>query len=95
MRFKLHHLLIGFVLFTLITSLLRNSAALNRNMTFYNQLKDEYEVEMKKNEQLKLKRAKSSQPLELERIVRDKLGLIKKGEEVIIIPTPHTSSPTP
>ncbi len=85
MRLKLHHILIGFLIFTLITSFLRNSSALHRNATFFSQLQKEYEEEKNRNEKLKLQNAKSSNPFEIEKIMRNKLGFVKSGEEVVII----------
>lgn len=72
--------------------MLRNATALQRNTKFLDQLKNEYESEKVKNEKLKLKYAKSSNPFEIEKIVRNKLGLVRPGEELIIIPTPSTTS---
>lgn len=91
MKLKLHHLLFAFIVFTLFTSVLRNATALQRNTKFLDQLKNEYESEKIKNEKLKLKYAKSSHPFEIEKIVRNKLGLVRPGEELIIIPTPSTT----
>lgn len=94
MKLKLHHLLFAFIVFTLFTSVLRNATALHRNTKFLDQLKNEYESEKLKNEKLQLKYAKSSNPFEIEKIVRNKLGLVRPGEELIIIPTPSVS-PSP
>lgn len=85
MRLKLHHILVGFLIFTLITSFLRNSAALRKNATFFSQLQREYDEQKARNDKLKLQNAKSSNPFEIEKIMRNKLGFVKPGEEVLII----------
>ncbi|MEI6326796.1 MAG: septum formation initiator family protein [Candidatus Roizmanbacteria bacterium] len=96
MRLKLHHILIGFLIFTLITSFLRNSAALKRNATFFTQLQKEYDEQKVRNDKLKLQNAKSSNPFEIEKIMRNKLGFVKAGEEVVIIQdTSPTTTPSP
>lgn len=75
-----------------MTSLLRNMSALDRNQYFLDQLKREYLHERARSERLELTSARSRDPYEIERLVRDKLGYIREGEQVIIIATP---TPTP
>ena len=86
MVIKLHHALFGFFVFALVTSLVRNSVNIVNNVPFYNQLKSDYEKEKSHNNELKLDAAKSKDPYEVERLLRDKLGLIKANEQVIVIP---------
>lgn len=98
MVIKLHHVLLGFLVFTLITSLARNSIVLFNNVPFFDQLKTEYDKEKAKNESLKLKAAKAKDPYEIEKLLRNKLGLVKDGEKIIVIPSTSPSlypSPTP
>lgn len=98
MVIKLHHALLGFFVFALVTSLVRNSTTLMNNMPFYNQLKAEYEREQMRNNELKLSSAKARNPLELEKLLRNKLGLVKDNEQIVVIPKnrpSHTPSPSP
>jgi cell division protein FtsB len=86
MNIKLHHALIGFLIFVLITSIIRNANSLYQNIPFVNQLEKEYKKEVEKNRHLKLQYAKSLNPNEIEKIIRDKLGFTKDREQVIILP---------
>lgn len=94
MVIKLHHALLGFFVFALVTSLLRNSTNILNNVPFYNQLKSDYEKEKTRNNELKLDAAKSKDPYEVEKLLRDKLGFIKDNEQVIVIPN-LTQTATP
>lgn len=91
MVIKLHHALLGFFVFALITSLIRNSSTLAQNLPFFRQLETEHQREKLKNEELKLNAAKINDPYELEKLLRDKLGLIKEKEQVVVIPSPSTT----
>lgn len=86
MTIKLHHALLGFLVFALATSLVRNSAVILNNVPFYNQLKSDYEKEKDKNNELKLNVIKSKDPFEIEKLLRNKLGFVKANEQIIIIP---------
>ncbi len=95
MVIKLHHALLGFFVFALVTSLVRNSTNILNNVPFYDQLKADYEKEKARNNELKLDAAKSKDPYEVERLLRDKLGLIKANEQVIVIPNlSQTATPS-
>ena len=94
MVIKLHHALIAFLLFALVTSVLRNSFSLYKNMPFLDQLKKEYEHEKTENRKLKLEYAKSQDPYEVEKILRDKLGYTKPNEKILLYTQP-TATPTP
>ena len=87
MTIKLHHALLGFFVFALATSLVRNSTTILNNIPFYYQLKADYEKENKRNNELKLNAVKSKDPYEVEKLLRNKLGLIKTTEQVIVIPS--------
>ncbi len=94
MVIKLHHALIAFLVFILITSILRNSYSLYKNMPFFDQLTKEYNREKAENRKLKLEYAKSQDPHEVEKVLRDKLGYTKEGEKILIY-TDATLTPTP
>jgi cell division protein FtsB len=93
MTIRLQHLLIGVLLFLLVTSFVRNANTLNRNTDFFRQLEKEYAREKKRNEKLKLQEANMRDPYELEKMFRDKLGLVKEGEQVIILGPTTTPKP--
>lgn len=95
MTIKLHHALLGFLVFALVTSLIRNSSTLLGNIPFYRQLEHDYQQEQIKHDTLKLDTVKAQDPYEIERILRDKLGFVKSNEQVIIMPENTTPSPTP
>ena len=83
----------------LVTSLVKNVIEYRRNVKFYNTFKNDYESEKKKNNKLKMQAIKESDPMELEKTIRNKLNLIKENEIAIIVPTPTsvpiTPTPTP
>lgn len=98
MVIKLHHVLLGFFVFALVTSLARNSIVLVKNGPFFDQLKSEYEKGKMINDNLKLSAAKAKDPFEIERLLRNKLGLVKGTEQIIVIPNKAplvTITPTP
>jgi cell division protein FtsB len=94
MTIKLHHALLGFFVFALVTSLARNGTTVVNNIPFYNQLKADYEKEKRRNNELKLDAVKARDPYEVEKLLRNKLGLIKANEQVIVIPN-MTPTATP
>ncbi len=69
------------------------------NLAFYQEYKDEYLKEKKRNGELKTEYVKTQDVYEFEKTVRNKLNLHKKNEVVLIVPepTPTTAifSPTP
>ena len=98
MVIKLHHALIGFLLFVLLLSALRNAQSLSQNMPFFSQLQKEYNREKARNRALKLQYAQSKDPYEIEKTLRDKLGYSTTDEKVLLFTAPSTSptlSPTP
>ncbi len=95
MTIKLHHALLAFFVFALITSLIRNGSALVKNVPFYRQLERDYMKEKEKNDTLKLDAVKSRDPYEIERILRDKLGFVKANEQMIVIPETPSTTPHP
>ena len=95
MTIKLHHALLGFLVFALATSLIRNGTNTFHNMPFYDRLKADYEAEQARNEKLKLDAARAKDPFEAEKLLRDQLGLIKENERVIVLPDSPEPTPTP
>lgn len=89
------------ILFTLLIiflffSLTKNFFDFQKNKQFYQGYKDNYEKERKKNIELKTTMLKKSSFYEIEKIIRNKLNLLRPGELAIIIPSPAISpSPIP
>lgn len=80
-----------FIIF-LFTSLTRSYFEYQKNIRFYKSYKESYEQEKKKNISLKTEILKQADPHEIEKTIRNKLGLLRENEESLIIPEP---SPTP
>jgi len=72
-----------------------------RNVSFYQDYKQEYTKEKKRNIELKTKMAKAKDIDEFEKIVRNKLNLQKENETILVIPNPTptvilpTATPVP
>jgi len=68
-------------------------------MKFYATYKKSYETETNRNNKLKMQAIKESDPMELEKTIRNQLNLVKPNEVAIIVPTPTlipvTPTPTP
>jgi len=80
------------VLAFLATSLIRNIYNYYDKRQFYNDYKNELKKETAKNIYLKTQVLKKGDPNELEKTIRNKLGLTKENETVVVLPLP---SPTP
>jgi len=78
----------------LVFSLLKNGFEYQRNMQFYKGYKEDLNAQVKKNLQLKTERLQKTSMGEVEKTIRNKLGLLRPGEVSVIIPLP-TPSPTP
>jgi cell division protein FtsB len=95
----LKKLLIGFICFFLLVSLIKNVNEYQKNVQFYENYKKDYETEKKENNMLRMQAIKQSDPNEIEKTIRNKLNLIKPNEVAIIVPTPTvlptTPTPTP
>ena len=83
-----------FVLFFLIFSLVKNVFEYQKNIQFYNNYKSALEGEQKKNITLKTQKMQQTSAYEVEKTIRNKLGLLRPGEVSIIIP-PLSPSPLP
>lgn len=89
---KLKRFFLVIVLIFLFFSLTKNIFDYKKTINFYNSFKNEYEQEKKRKIELRTKILKSKDPYEVEKIISNKLGLLKQDEIVIIIPNP---TPTP
>jgi cell division protein FtsL len=90
--------LILLILF-LLSSLTRNFFEYQKNISFYEDFKEEYEEAKQDNTNLKTQIIKNSDPNQVEKVIRNKLNLLKENEVAIIIaqptPTPVSITPTP
>lgn len=82
-----------FLALFLFSSLTKNFADYIRNIGFYNDYKKEYEKENKRNITLKTKIVRSSDPYELEKRIRNDLGLVRSDEVAIVLPEPTKAPP--
>lgn len=80
------------VLFFLIFSLLKNFFEYRKNFQFYNNYKTGLDEQKKRNLELQTRRLQKTSLSEIEKTIRNKLGLLKPGEVSIIIPLPSPSS---
>ncbi len=91
-----------FVLFFLffLSSLTRNLFDYWKNVAFYNEVYIQYQEAKEQNLALKTHIQKGQDSKEIEKTIRNKLNLLKEGEEVVIVavPTPRvipTLTPNP
>lgn len=82
------------VLFFLTVSFIRNVFDYQRNISFYDQTKANFEEAKTINKELKLRKQASSSPFEVEKNLRNKQNLLRKNEIMVIIPSP-SPIPTP
>ncbi len=82
------------VLFFLVVSLIRNVIDYQRNISFYDQTKTNFEKATTENKELKLRKQESSSPFEVEKNLRNKQNLLRNNEIIVIIPSP-SPRPTP
>lgn len=74
------------------SSLSKNLLDYGKKIQFYQDFKDNYDKEKKRNMELKTDILKESDPTEIEKTIRNKLNLLKPDEVAIILPQP---TPTP
>lgn len=83
----------------LFSSLVKNIFNYTNKNQFYQDYKNDYEKENKKNIELKTEIAKKQSVSEVEKTIRNKLNLLKENEVAIILPVPTltiiTPTPTP
>lgn len=82
------------VLFFLVISLIRNVADYQRNISFYDQTRSNYDKALLENKQLKVNKQAGSSPFEVEKNLRNKQNLLRNDEIIVIIPSP-SPIPTP
>ncbi len=82
------------VLLFLVISLIRNTADYQRNLSFYDQTKDNFEKSLLENKEMKVQKQAGSSPFEVEKSLRNKQNLLRQNEIIIIIPSP-SPFPTP
>ena len=82
------------VLFFLVISLIRNVTDYQRNISFYEQTKNNFDKSLLENKQLKVQKQSSSSPFEVEKSLRNKQNLLRDNEIMVIIPSP-SPIPTP
>lgn len=94
---RIKRLLLYLLILFFITSLTRSLIDYGKNQQFYQDYKNEFEKEKKRNTELKTQLVKSQDINEFEKIVRDKLNLHKPNEYILVIPnpTPTVLTPTP
>ncbi len=92
---------IGIVLLLLflITSFIKNFLDYQNKKAFFENYKKQYETEKKRSLELKTALLKKSDLNEIEKIIRNKLNLVKPGELTVILPQPTPTliiiTPTP
>lgn len=84
---------IGLVLFLLFlsTSFIKNLIDYSSKKAFYENYRTKYETEKKRNIELKTALLKKSDLGEIEKIIRNKLGLLRPDEVVVVMPRPTPS----
>lgn len=94
---RIKRLLLYLLILFVITSLTRSLLDYTKNQQFYQDYRNEYQKEKKRNTELKTELVKTQDIHEFEKIVRDKLNLHKSNEYVLVIPnpTPTVLTPTP
>lgn len=89
---------IVFVIF-LLSSLVRNIFNYTSKNQFFQDYKNDYEKENKKNIELKTEIVKKQSVSEVEKTIRNDLNMVKENEVAIILPVPTltiiTPTPTP
>jgi len=84
------------VFFILLSSSVRNLINYQKALKFYEQYKNNFEKEKKKNQTLKTQMLKKTNLYEVEKTIRNQLNLLQPDEVAVIIPQPTLSpSPTP
>lgn len=79
--------LIGLILF-LFFSLIKNILNYQSKLSFFQDFKNSYQAEKKKNIELKTEIVKKNSVNEVEKTIRNDLNLLKPNEIAIIIPSP-------
>lgn len=93
---KIKKIIFLFFAIFFIYSLFPNILNYKNKLDFYNQIKKDYEKEVKKNIELKTRIAKQKSTDEIEKNIRNNLNLTRENEVIVIMPSPKfIPSPTP
>ena len=88
-----------FLLLFLFSSLLRNLFGYKSKLQFYQQFKQNFDRETKRNIELKTEVVRKKSVEEIEKTIRNNLNLLKDNEVALIIPSPPkvliSVTPTP
>jgi hypothetical protein len=82
------------VFFFLVISFVRNVFDYQRNLSFYDQTKENFTKALLKNKNLKVQKRADSSPFEIEKSLRNKQNMLRKDEIIVIVPSP-SPIPTP
>jgi hypothetical protein len=82
------------VLFFLVISFIRNITDYQKNISFYDQTKNNFDKAILENKELKVRKQSGSSPFEVEKNLRNKQNLLRKDEIIVIVPSP-SPFPTP
>lgn len=94
----LKKIFVGFLTVFILFLLSKNFFGYPKTRQFYIIYKESYEKEKKKNIELKTSLLKKNSFSEIEKTIRNKLGLSRPGEITVIVPSPQitpSTSPTP
>ena len=87
------------ILLFFFSALTRNFFEYRKNLKFYADYKTQYQGEKKRNTELKTQVLKNTDPNQVEKVIRNKLNLLKSNEIAVIIPDPtptvYIETPTP
>ena len=94
---RIKRIILFLLAFFFLTALSKNIFEYRKNYSFYNQYRQDYEQQKKRNGELKTMLVKTEDSYEFEKSVRNKLNLNQKDEVILVIPkpTPTTFKPTP
>ena len=88
-----------FLLIFLFSSLLRNLFGYKSKLQFYQQFKQNFDREKKRNIELKTEVVRKKSQEEIEKTIRNNLNLLKDNEVSLILPSPTKTlisiTPTP
>ena len=93
------NIVVLFLLIFLFSSLLRNLFGYKSKLQFYQQFKQNFEKEKKRNIELKTEVVRKKSQEEIEKTIRNNLNLLRDNEVALILPyttrTPDLITPTP
>lgn len=86
-----------FIIFFILSLIIRNFNWYIKSLNFYQQYKKEYEEEKKRNINLKTQLVRKKSLIEIEKNIRERLNLTKENEYIIILPSliPESKTVTP